>query len=178
MPDTDVIVTTSAQPDKPADPAPQSAASPSPATDPAAWVREKAGILSDLAAERSKRAAAETAAKDAETLRAEVESWRQKESTRVEAVKAANAAALAALPERYRALVPAGLDPESAAAQIRAVAALVADRPAGVSTVGASPDPQGAAPSEVEIREARERGLDPIDWARMKRAAYQKHARK
>jgi len=54
-----------------------------------------------------------------------LEAIEQREAERVAVIKAKNAEAVKALPDAYQALIPAGLDPDSTAAQIAKIQALV-----------------------------------------------------
>lgn len=96
-----------------------------------AWTAERKGILADLAREREARRTLEAKWAEVEPKLAEHAQFREKltafeaaEQARTEAQVKANQAAIEALPDAYRALIPEGLSPEATAAQIARIAAL------------------------------------------------------
>lgn len=134
-------------------PAPAPAPAPEPADDGG---RQTDGLQAALAAERKQRqaleaqleqfkavqqkAAEEAAAKrgefeqlytstkvQLEALQAERDALASEKASRLEAIAAENKARLEKLPENMRALVPEGLSPEAAAAQIRRLESVLAD---------------------------------------------------
>lgn len=66
-----------------------------------------------------------TEKEEREKAAAKLSALEEREAKRMEAISAANKAALKALPDDFRALVPEGLDPETTAAQIARVQGLV-----------------------------------------------------
>jgi predicted nuclease with TOPRIM domain len=99
---------------------------------------------------------------------ARLKDFEKRESKRLDALKTQNKARLEGLPEDWRELVPAGLDPE---AQSEFLAKLE-------KKLSADPGPHGGVitktPKKVEetippecIKEAAKHGRDPADWYRL-----------
>lgn len=168
----------------PSDPPPSSDAPP---TDKA-----EAGMQQALAAERAKRQALESrlaeieksqadaaeAARIAngeaadvakaksealEAANAKIAEYEARETARLEAITKANAESLKALPEHMRPLVPEGLSPEAAQAQIAKLAKLAAMPPDGAPEGFRSrhkQDGDADIPPEA-LAEAQKYGMDP-----------------
>lgn len=84
------------------------------------------------------------------------------EKARIERLTASNAEALKALPENLRALVPDGLDPEAASAQIAKLAALV-QRETPTGGIPPLTPPAGEAPIPKQYRDRAEREAQMYD---------------
>ncbi len=93
----------------------------------------------------------------------------EKETSRIETLTAANTARIKDLPEHLRLLVPEGLAPDAAAAQISQLEALGAkdDRPKGGRAGSGGNQDADAIPAEIKSAveaEAKSRGRDPTAW--------------
>jgi hypothetical protein len=153
------------------------------------------GILADLARERTARQAAEakaTALEAAQTAAAEeaakkagehkalydglkpkydeatakLTAWETREAARVAALTARNAARIAALPEDFRELVPEGLDPDTATAQIEKLEARARKADPKLAQGGAAGIAAGGKPNIPDEckAEAAENKRDPQWW--------------
>jgi len=81
----------------------------------------------------------EKAAPELETLRAEVDGYRTRETARIEALTASNAERVDALPETMKALAPPGLEPDALSNWLSLAekqSAASQQRPAGTQTHG------------------------------------------
>ncbi len=143
--------------------------------------RATAGILADLQRERAARQAAEQdraslaawraehepKLTEAETLRSRLGEYEAREAARVQALQAANEAAMAELPAQYRELVPKGLDPETTAAQIARLRNLATTPMGTVARGGAAPGLPPEAQRWFNDRNIPEALRTPEYWARV-----------
>lgn len=103
-----------------------------------------------------------------ETLRAEVETFRTRETARVEALTASNTERIEALPETMKALAPPGLEPDALSNWLSLAerqATTTQQRPAGTQTHGGTVGT--SIPAELTDRvkaEAEKHGKDPEWW--------------
>jgi len=109
----------------------------------------------------------ETAPK-VESLTAELEGYRTRETARIERVTTANVERLEALPDTLKALAPEGLDPDTLAGWLSRAekqATTTQQRPAGTQTHGGTK--ASGIPAELRARveaEAVKNGKTPDEW--------------
>ena len=113
-----------------------------------------------------------------ESLRAEVDGFRTRETARIERVTTANVERLEALPDTLKALAPEGLDPDTLAGWLNRAekqATTESKRPAGTQTHGGTKS--SGIPAELRARveaEAAKNGKTVEDWWKIRsRVAYQ-----
>jgi hypothetical protein len=123
--------------------------------------------LDELSAAESERAAAAAAERgefkalydglvpEVERLRAENTAYGAREDARIERLTARNTAAIQALPESYRGLVPEGLPPDQIAEQIERIQRIVQSQPGhprGGQANGGAPGGASAAAKEFAAK--------------------------
>lgn len=106
----------------------------------------------EAAAKRGEFQSLYTEAKtELEKAREELESYRTRESERIEGIKSANADRIANLPAEFRELVPDGLDPETTSTHLDRLERIANAAPAKPQTFppGGRASGQGADPEEL-----------------------------
>jgi len=109
-----------------------------------------------------------TGKEELEKTAAKLAALEERETKRMEAISAANKAALKALPDDFRALVPDGLDPETTATQIARVQGLVGRTGPDGGVVVKAPKP-----TDEKIPDAVKREADRLGYTDT-RAYYEK----